>query len=310
MSHIVTYGSKEAWLSDRENWIGASESAAILGVSPWQSALSVYARKLGLEEVEETEAMEWGTRLEGVIANAFADKTGRTVEYNTSYQTHVHPEHEFIRATLDGTTYAADGTHVPTPLGHGVLEVKTANAYSLDEWESEIPLYYQIQVQHQLLVTGRQWGSVAALIGGQAFRWGDIERHDQFIDTVLLPALKEFWRRVEEQDPPPADDSTSSAKALHLLHNAGDVDLEPVVLGSEFLGLDEERQSIGDRIKTLEKRKRHITNMLKQAITGHKKGVMPNGVAFEVNTVGPSSHEVQREAYTTIRRIKPKGEKA
>ena len=53
MSPLLRYPSVEAWRADGVNFLGASEAAAILGKSPWEDALGVYARKTGLVAPKE-----------------------------------------------------------------------------------------------------------------------------------------------------------------------------------------------------------------------------------------------------------------
>ena len=64
-------------LAERKNYIGASESAAVLGLSPFQSAADLYFEKVGdVEPRPATEAMESGTRLEPVIIDWCAARLG------------------------------------------------------------------------------------------------------------------------------------------------------------------------------------------------------------------------------------------
>jgi putative phage-type endonuclease len=71
---VVPAGApRDVWLAARQHGIGASEAAAVLGLSPWESAFSLHWRKRGvLGGVDETEPMRWGTILEAPIAAEFA----------------------------------------------------------------------------------------------------------------------------------------------------------------------------------------------------------------------------------------------
>ena len=63
--------------------IGGSEAAAVLGMSPWQSPMDVWLRKMGL--VEETpdprreEMFQLGKDMEPVIAKMYERRTGRVL---------------------------------------------------------------------------------------------------------------------------------------------------------------------------------------------------------------------------------------
>mgnify|MGYP002508492795 CR=1 FL=1 len=55
--------------------------------------------------------------------------------------------------------------------GTCIFEAKTASAYKAGEWEDTIPDEYQLQIQHYMAVTGYAGAYIAALIGGNTFRW-------------------------------------------------------------------------------------------------------------------------------------------
>ena len=44
---LTDYGTRDKWLAARMNGVGASESAALFGVSPWHTPLSLWAEKTG-----------------------------------------------------------------------------------------------------------------------------------------------------------------------------------------------------------------------------------------------------------------------
>src|SRR5262245_5591120 len=203
MRPTLVLPDRTSWLEARRQGLGGSDAAAVLGVSPYQTPLQLFADKLGLVDPGvESEEMRWGRLLEPLIATRYAEETERTLAPAEPYTIAVHPECDFIRATLDRVILQAGDKPVPAP-----LEMKTANAFRADEWEEEPPVHVQVQGQHQLLVTGSGWVSFAVLIGGNRFRWVDMERNDTFI-ALLAERLKAFWRRVQLNDPPPvtADD--------------------------------------------------------------------------------------------------------
>ena len=62
------------WLKRRRAGIGGSDVAAILGISPWKTALDVYHDKTGAAKDEpETENMRLGTALEQFVADRFTE---------------------------------------------------------------------------------------------------------------------------------------------------------------------------------------------------------------------------------------------
>src|SRR5690349_8562125 len=63
------------WHALRAGGIGGSEIAAVVGLSKWTSAFELWHRKRGaIGQQAQNEAMEWGSRLEPVIAAKFAEE--------------------------------------------------------------------------------------------------------------------------------------------------------------------------------------------------------------------------------------------
>lgn len=204
------YLSREDWLIARRLGIGGSDAAASVGLCPYKSQLELWLEKTGRKpgvDLSDKEAVYWGTVLEPVIANVYADKTGAKVrKVNAILQ---HPQHPFMLANLDRSI----SNH---PNGSGLLEIKTAGWRSALQWDEGVPESYQCQVLHQLAITGKAWADVAVLIGGQDFRIYRINRDEEQINA-LIELETQFWRYVQNDEPPPSDGSESSGRALSYL---------------------------------------------------------------------------------------------
>ncbi len=203
--------SREEWLAVRNQGIGSSDSAAVVGLSPYKSPLEVWMEKTGRkpqDDLSANEAVYWGTVLEPVLAQVYGEKTGAKVR--RVHAVLQHYEHPHMLANLDRiVAHPQDG--------HGLLEIKTAGHWSEGYWEDGVPEHYQCQVLHQLAVTGKPWADVAVLIGGQEFRTYRIERDEEKINA-LVELEDRFWQHVVDDTPPEVDGSESSSKALGLLY--------------------------------------------------------------------------------------------
>lgn len=178
-------------LEERKSGVGGSDAPAILGISPWRTPLQVYLEKRGeLEGQPENEAMRWGTALEPVIRQRYADETGRRVVVPVKMLR--HPKRHYMIANLDGI--AADNR---------VLEVKTSR--SSDNWgdpgTDEVPAPYLAQVQHYLAVTGFEVADVAVLIGGSDFRIYEVPA-DIELQEMIIEKEARFWEMVQAGTPP------------------------------------------------------------------------------------------------------------
>lgn len=202
----MTAPDRAAWLAERRSGIGGSDIAAILGLSPWKTAVDVWLDKTGQktdDTIGDAEAVRWGALLEDVVAREYADRT----EHNIQRVNRIlrHPAHEWAIGNIDRAVLI-DGSRVRvaddggTLLGaQGLLEVKTASAYKAGEWgragdDDAVPLHYQAQCMWYLAITGQPWCDVAALIGGQRMVVRRIHRDDETI-AAMLERAESFWRQ-------------------------------------------------------------------------------------------------------------------
>lgn len=205
---IVLSGlSREAWLQERRQDITSTEAAAILGVSPYATAWEVWQRKAGhlAEGFEETERMRWGSRLEPVIAAGLAEDHGLEVRSLGGVYMR-HPRVARMGASFD---FEAARRSAPDE-GWGLLEIKNVDSLIFRrEWisaegEEEAPLHIEIQVQHQLAVSGRPWACIGVLAGGNTAHLF-VRRRDEAAIAAIEDAVARFWRSIEANDPPSPD---------------------------------------------------------------------------------------------------------
>lgn len=210
------------WLEVRKTGIGGSDAAAAVGLSPYKSQLELWLEKTGRDADlpkpdpnDTAEPVYWGTLLEPIVAAAYTKQTGNRVrKVNAVLQ---HPGIPFMLANLDREVLGVSGVQI--------LECKTAGEFGARLWSEGVPEYVQLQVQHQLAVTGKQAADVAVLICGQKLEVHRIQRDDELI-ARLIPLEAQFWEYVTSDTPPPADGSASAERALRCLYpgNSGMVD--------------------------------------------------------------------------------------
>jgi putative phage-type endonuclease len=220
---VETQGlSRADWLSVRRTGIGGSDAAAAVGLNPYVSPLELWLDKTGRDAgiakpdpVDTTCPTYWGTLLEPIVAAAYTQQTGNRVrKVNAVLQ---HPTIPFMLTNLDREIVGVPGLQI--------LECKTAGEFGARLWRAGVPEYVQLQVQHQLAVTGKRAADVAVLLCGQQLAVHRIERDDELI-ARLIPLEAQFWQYVIDDTPPSADGSESADRALRCLYpgNAGAVD--------------------------------------------------------------------------------------
>ena len=197
--------SREEWLEERRKGIGGSDAAAVLGLNPWASPLSVYLSKLGLTEPkEENRAMRLGKRMEPVILDEYLRETGGRASLNG--RVFRHPDFPEILGT-------PDALREDESVG---VELKWIGDRSAHFWgesgTDEIPDYYLCQVAVYMAITNRGAWDLAAIIGGRDLRVYRIERNLE-LEAELLARLRAFWRdHILAQVPPEVDGSADARR--------------------------------------------------------------------------------------------------
>jgi predicted phage-related endonuclease len=179
----------------------------------------------------------------------------------------------------------------------GVLECKTTNAFERHAWEEGAPLYYQIQLQHYMAVTGLPMGSFAVLIGGNAFRWYDVERNEPFIRT-LEEKCQEFWRLVETETAPAVDHHKATGRALKALHP--DDSGETVELPTKFADIAIRRQQLRDLGKQADDELEALDNEIRGALGSATYGIIPGVGQFSLKTQRRGEHIVKASQFRRL----------
>ena len=197
---IMTNELKTIGEADRSTYIGGSDAAAILGLSPWKTALDVYLDKTGEREQEDpskAKIFARGKRMEPYIIDLLAEDEGINIIHRG--QRYQSPQHPFMAAEIDAEYFDAGLGSVQN------IEIKTAHPFGVKEWGEElsdsVPLHYVVQAMHGLMVTGRQLCTFGVLIGSDDFRIYRVERDEETI-TAMREKEIEFWQRVQDRNPP------------------------------------------------------------------------------------------------------------
>lgn len=256
--------SRDDWLAVRRTGIGGSDAAAAVGLNPYQSPLELWLEKTGRagglprpEPDDTTSPTYWGTLLEPIVAASYTKQTGNRVRRVNAVLR--HPTIPFMLANLDREVVSARDVQI--------LECKTAGEFGARLWRDGVPEYVELQVQHQLAVTGKQAAHVAVLLCGQALEVHRIERDDALI-ARLIQLEAQFWKYVETDTPPPADGSESADRALRHLYpgDGGTVDFtDDRQLSSVFADLVAIRADIETRQQTEAQLKQTIQHAIGDA---------------------------------------------
>lgn len=190
-------------VAERRTGIGGSDAAAVCGLSPWKTPLDVYLEKRdGVADENPAPWLYWGGRLEDVVAEEYSKRTGRAVRrVNKMLRRTDHP---FMIAHIDRQVLD----------GERILECKTARDSRGwgEEGSDDIPLHYLTQCLHYMIVAKRERCDLAVFFYlDRDYRIYEIGYDPELADR-LVTIEGEFWRRVEEDDPPPVTNPADARK--------------------------------------------------------------------------------------------------
>jgi predicted phage-related endonuclease len=225
---------------DRSRFLGGSDAAAVMGLSPWTTPLELWMLKTGRKAREAPDAQrqkiyDRGHRLEPFIRDMVIDKLrerGLEVELLECNSRYVDPEHPFLSCEIDfelrlsgaleigGIEWVFQGEHIN-------CDAKSVTGFARKKWGEEdsedVPIEYAVQFMHGLMITGRRFCLVAAL---RSFDDVDIfwTVRDEETITGMRPKLVSFWLDHVCADVPPDTMTFSDIKALFPLDNGLDVE--------------------------------------------------------------------------------------
>jgi len=196
-------GSTE-WHDLRRGAVGGSQVGAILGVNPWESPYTAWAKACGLisDDFEPSMPMKLGSAFEAPIRQIFAAENPHLRVYETG--TWASLGAEWQHANPDGIIEHGDGELE-------VLEIK----FSRLPWFNGVPLHYKYQVLWYMHVTGIRLGRIVAVAGGElqefAIAW------DQFEVESMVQAVTAWRIAVVTETAPDWDGSKSTYETVRAI---------------------------------------------------------------------------------------------
>ena len=266
---------REEWLNIRKKGIGSSDAAAAVGLNPYKSQLELWMEKTGrdaelpqLDPSDDTSPAFWGTILEPIVASHYTNKTGNRVRRINAVLQHPDPELSWMLANIDREVIGVEDVQI--------LECKTAGINGSRLWKEGVPEYVQLQVMHQLAVTGKQAADVAVLLGGQHLEIYRIERNETMI-AQLIELERQFWNYVETDTPPPADGSASADTALRCLFPQDHGETVDFTVDEELTAAYETLKQVRETISEQEKQESALKQKIQQAMGDASRAVFASG---------------------------------
>lgn len=181
----------------RNEGVGASEVAALLGLDPFKSAADILAVKMGMVEpgiYVPSEAAEIGTFLEDGIAQLVSRRLGKSLVKPTGTYKH---DGGILFANLDRQVERA---------ARGMPPVEIKDTSRVEEWKPQeggesitecIPLRVLLQVQTQMVCSGASESYVGVLLSGFGRKTIGVYHvpHMPEITGPMIEGIEKLWKK-------------------------------------------------------------------------------------------------------------------
>ena len=299
---VINPENESQWLELRTKDITSTEVSALFGISPYMTPFELWHRKKDgvVVRLDENERMKWGIALQDAIASQIAKEQGWEVRRMNEY---IRLPDIRVGSSFDFYIHSV-----------GLLEIKNVDGLVFkNEWTEDengniqAPLHIEIQVQHQLLVSGRDLCYIGALVGGN--KQVLIKRtRDEAVIQAIKEKVAEFWARIDQNIPPPADFEADAEFLGKLFGYAEPGKVLNVVEDNNILHLASEYQLLKESIKISQGRCDAIKAELLSKI-GDAEKVIGEGFSIDCGITGASHVEYDREAYRRFmirfKKVKP-----
>ena len=275
--------SHENWLQMRSQDLTSTEISALYGISPYMTEFELWHQHKNdrITIIDDNERMLWGRRLQDTIA------VGVSADQNWD----VRPMDEYIRLPEHRLGSSFDFAIAE----HAILEVKNVDSLQYrDGWliegdDIQAPAHIELQLQHQLLVSGRKEGYIAALVGGN--RVTLIHRvADPAVHQSILNKAAKFWASIEANTPPSPNfvrDAEFIARLYNLAEPGKLLDASSDADITSMAKRDKELQEAGKRI---DEERAEIKARLLMRI-GDVEKVIGDGFSISAGVQGPTHIE-------------------
>lgn len=302
---IIPANEKE-WLELRAKDVTSTEVSALFGISPYCTEFELWHRKHDLiaSDFQENERTQWGQRLQDSIAAGIAADKNWNIrkmdEYMRDTDLRMGSSFDFA-IEMDGVQRRG--------YGHpgGILEVKNVDSLIYrynwavnDDGTIEAPAHIEIQVQHQLALSGRDFAHIGAFVGGNRVILID-RKPDPEIIAAIKKKVADFWASVDAHQPP-APDFTRDAAFVAKLYGFAEPGKVFDARGNERIKeLCRQHRAFGLAEKEAASKKEGLKAEILTIIGDAEKVLGDEFSSITAGVVGPAHIEYDREGYRMFR---------
>lgn len=230
MNAVLNPVAEACQVQDRRHFLGGSDAAAVMGVSPWDTPVELWMEKTGRARKDPVDPMREkilrrGHKLEPFIREMVIEKLierGLTVNLVACNKRYQDPQYDWMSCEIDfelviSGAIVVGGELVHLQREHINSDAKSVSGFARKKWgdvdTEDVPIEYAAQFMHGLMVTGRNYCLVAAL---RSFDDVDIFWTRRDDETIVGMRAKEvdFWENCVVADKAPDPLTFSDIKLL------------------------------------------------------------------------------------------------
>ena len=304
---VCNDSNRADWLEQRRSGIGGSDAPVCLGISPFSSRAKLAAEKQGLVPMgdEESELMSWGRKVEPLLIANFLDEM--TAGGEKAWM--AKPSGKLFRSAKPGREVmmsTPDGDVIDPAGRSGIIECKL-KIFGAAEWDRfGVPEHVVAQSQHNADVKDADFALVLGLLDGYRPRWKVLERDDELVGDVIVPAELEFWEWMQAGEAFPIDEGPQAANDDLLRRLYPDDDGSTVRLeGARYVELAREWRMHAETRLAADKSEKSVKLILREALGGATYGLLDNGTELSLKTTKKAASMHKASSSRTLREVSP-----
>ena len=283
----------------RRRFIGSSDAPVLWGKGyASQSLYSLWRSKVFGDRwqptAEEQRRLDVGNAMEPIIRDWASAELGVTIYRCDPLQL------DCMGAHLDGY-HNEESTIVVDEFKHIGGWQQRSQWFDADG--DAVPDGYWIQVQHQLHVSGAEYGLLWGMYGDELL-CRKIDRDEEFLRRHV-EQCKAFWGYVERKEPPPVDGSQATTDAI-VRAFPRPAKVEPVTLPADADEWTSSIKALDESIKSLESTRDELKNKLRAAIGDHEAGRTLSGQLWTWKLQQRKSYTVAASESRVLKLVKGK----
>lgn len=268
----------------RKHGLGATDCAAVMGLSPYRTPYELWLIKTGRQE-EDTILTEERLRLRHAHEETISQEymVRQSCKLKRVNQTVYHKKLPFMLCNLDRVVIGK----------RKIVECKTSTAFLRQLWgdtgTDEVPIQYLLQVQHQLACSGYDEADLAALIDVDDYRIYPMPRNEKVIEKIE-EACTRFWEDNVLKDVAPPPSTRGDLKLMYPRNNGKFIDATAEIMDC-LTHLANCKTKIAEHTEYKEEREKQLIEFI-----GANDGIMDGDkilATFQANKNGTRSLRIK-----------------